>query len=99
RYAAQELLRQPAKVHLLLLISDGRPNDFDGYGGRYGIEDTRRALIESRQKGIATFALTIDAEARDYMPYMFGRGHYVMIEDVSALAVKLAGIYRRLTVT
>lgn len=99
RYATQELLRQPAKVHLLLLISDGRPNDFDGYGGRYGIEDTRRSLIEGRQKGVATFALTIDAEARDYMPYMFGRGHYVMIEDISTLAVKLSGIYRRLTVT
>lgn len=97
RQTTQALIRQPARLRLLLLISDGRPNDFDGYGGRYGIEDTRRALIEARQKGVATFALTIDAEARDYMPYMFGRGHYVVVEDVPTLAVKLADIYRRLT--
>jgi nitric oxide reductase NorD protein len=98
RHVATILARQPARLRLLMLISDGRPNDFDGYGGRYGIEDTRRALLEARQRGLATFALTIDAEARDYMPYMFGPYHYVVIEDVSALALKLAEVYRRLTV-
>ncbi|HET7034479.1 MAG TPA: hypothetical protein VFI42_02250, partial [Thermomicrobiaceae bacterium] len=85
-------------LRLLLLVSDGRPNDFDGYGGRYGIEDTRRALLEARRQGIATFALTIDAAARDYMPYMFGRNHYVVVENAPALATRLADIYRRLTV-
>lgn len=98
RHVGGILARQPARVRLLMLISDGRPNDFDGYGGRYGIEDTRRALLEARQRGLATFALTIDAEARDYMPYMFGPYHYVVVEDVPALAVKLAEVYRRLTV-
>ncbi|HUZ02261.1 MAG TPA: hypothetical protein VMU89_18085 [Thermomicrobiaceae bacterium] len=97
RHATLALTRQPARLRLLLLISDGRPNDFDGYGGRYGIEDTRRALIEARQKGVATFALTIDAEARDYMPHMFGRSQYVVVEDAPALATKLADVYRRLT--
>ncbi len=98
RHATQALLRQPARVRLLLLLSDGRPNDFDGYGGRYGIEDTRKALLDARQRGVATFALTIDAEARDYMPHMFGRNHYVVVEDVRALSFKLADMYRRLTV-
>lgn len=98
RYTTQALTQQPARVRLLLLISDGRPNDFDGYGGRYGIEDTRRALREARQQGVVTFALTIDAEARDYMPYMFGPTQYVVVEDAPALAVKLADVYRRLTV-
>src|SRR5690606_6815108 len=97
RYTTRALIQQPARVRLLLLISDGRPNDFDGYGGRYGIEDTRRALIEARQQGVATFALTIHAEARDYMPHMFGGGHYVVVEDVPALALRLAEVYRRLT--
>ena len=98
RHVAHMLRQQPARVRLLLLVSDGRPNDFDGYAGRYGIEDTRKALVDARQHGVATFALTIDAEARDYMPYMFGRNHYVVIEDVRTLAIKLADIYRRLTV-
>ncbi|HEX5370181.1 MAG TPA: hypothetical protein VFY10_12270 [Dehalococcoidia bacterium] len=98
RHVAHVLRQQPARVRLLLLVSDGRPNDFDGYAGRYGIEDTRKALVDARQHGVSTFALTIDAEARDYMPYMFGRSHYVVVEDVRSLAVKLADIYRRLTV-
>ncbi len=98
RHVTQALIQQPARVRLLLMISDGRPNDFDGYGGRYGIEDTRKALLDARQKGVATFALTIDAEARDYMPYMFGRSHYVVVEDIRDLSIKLADIYRRLTV-
>ena len=98
RHVAHALRQQPARVRLLLLVSDGRPNDFDGYAGRYGIEDTRKALLDARQHGVATFALTIDAEARDYMPYMFGRNHYVVIEEIRTLAIKLADIYRRLTV-
>ncbi len=98
RHAAHNLSLQSARVRILMLLSDGRPNDFDGYGGRYGVEDTRRALIEARQAGISTFALTIDSEARDYMPYMFGLGHYLVIEDTPALATKLSDVYRRLTV-
>jgi nitric oxide reductase NorD protein len=98
RHTARNLVHQAARVRILMLISDGRPNDFDGYGGRYGIEDTRKALIEARQMGVSTFAVTIDAEARDYMPYMFGPGHYIVVEDTPALATKLSDIYRRLTV-
>jgi len=97
RHTTVLLARQPARVRLLLLISDGRPNDFDGYGGRYGIEDTRRALLEARQRGIATFAVTIDAQAREYMPYMFGPYHYVVVRDIHALCTKLTELYRHLT--
>jgi nitric oxide reductase NorD protein len=98
RHAVHNLSLQSARVRILMLLSDGRPNDFDGYGGRYGVEDTRKALIEARQAGVSTFALTIDAEARDYMPYMFGLGHYMVIEDTPALATRLTEVYRRLTV-
>ena len=78
------------------MISGGRPNDFDGYG----IEDTRRALLDARQKGVVTFALTIDAEGRDYLSdrCMFGRSYYVVVEDIGARSLKLAGVYRWRTV-
>jgi hypothetical protein len=98
RHAVHNLTMQSARVRILMFLSDGRPNDFDGYGGRYGLEDTRKALIEARQSGVSTFALTIDGEARDYMPYMFGLGHYMVIEDTPALATRLSDVYRRLTV-
>jgi nitric oxide reductase NorD protein len=87
-----------AKVRLLMLLSDGRPNDFDAYGGEYGVEDTRKALLEARGRGVRTFCLTIDAEARDYMPRLFGAGNYVTLARVEALPRTLPDLYRRLTV-
>ena len=88
----------PARVKLLMILSDGRPNDFDAYGGEYGIADTRKALLEARGHGIRTFCLTIDAEAREYMPRLFGPNNYVTLADVTSLPRKLPDLYRRLTV-
>lgn len=98
RHTTTLLQGVPARVKLLMLLSDGRPNDFDAYGGEYGVEDTRKALLEARGRGIRTFCLTIDAEARDYMPRLFGRENYVTLAQVAALPRKLPDLYRRLTV-
>ena len=88
-----------ARTKLLITLSDGKPDDYsDEYRGEYGIEDTRQALIESHQAGIKPFCITIDREARDYLPHMYGAVSWTLIDDVSRLPVKLAEIYRRLTV-
>src|SRR6185436_2228359 len=44
-----------ARQRLLLLLSDGKPNDVDEYGGPYGIEDTRQAVAEARLQGLVPF--------------------------------------------
>lgn len=98
RHAATLLRAVPARVRLLMLFSDGRPNDFDAYGGEYGIADTRKALLEARGHGLRTFCLTIDAEAREYMPRLFGPDNYVTLANVATLPRKLPDLYRRLTV-
>ena len=98
RHTTTLLQAIPARVKLLMLLSDGRPNDFDAYGGEYGIEDTRKALLEARGRGIRTFCLTIDAEAREYMPRLFGPDNYVTLANVATLPKKLPDLYRRLTV-
>lgn len=98
RHTTTLLQAIPARVKLLMLLSDGRPNDFDAYGGEYGIEDTRKALLEARGRGIRTFCLTIDAEAREYMPRLFGPDNYVTLANVATLPRKLPDLYRRLTV-
>jgi nitric oxide reductase activation protein len=64
----------------------------------YGTEDTRQALLDARQRGLATFAVTIDAEARDYVSYLFGPYQYVVVADAPALSIKLPDVYRHLTV-
>jgi len=86
-----------AKTKILITLSDGKPEDYDGYRGEYGIEDTRVALLESRQQGVHPFCITIDKEGRDYLKTMYGNASYVVIDDVQQLPLKVADIYRHIT--
>ncbi|NUB12621.1 VWA domain-containing protein, partial [Azospirillum brasilense] len=95
RHAAARLAERPNRHRLLILLSDGKPNDVDHYEGRYGIEDTRVAIQEARRQGIALFGITVDAEARDYFPYLFGRGGYAIFPQVTHLTKALPALYRQ----
>jgi len=86
-----------ARTKLLITLSDGKPDDYDTYRGAYGIEDTRMALIEAKRSGIHPFCITIDTEARDYLPHMYGAVNYAVIDEVRKLPLKVSDIYRRLT--
>ncbi len=98
RHLTELLAATDARTKLLVTLSDGKPDDyFDGYRGAYGIEDTRQALFEARRNGIHTFCVTIDQEAQDYLPHMYGRSNFVLINEVRQLPLKVADIYRRLT--
>lgn len=97
RQASEMLSKQPASQQLLLLLTDGKPNDLDLYDGRYGIEDTRMALIEARRKGLQPFCVTIDEKGGDYLPYMFGAENFVVIRKPSELPKELPLLYARLT--
>ena len=97
RHLSKLLNEVEARTKLLITLSDGKPDDFDGYRGDYGIEDTRQALIEAKQQGIHPFCITIDEEARDYLPHMYGAVNYTVIDNVAKLPLKVSDIYRRLT--
>ena len=87
-----------ARTKLLITLSDGKPDDYsDNYRGEYGIEDTRQALIEAQRRGIHSFCITIDREAREYLPHMYGAVNYTVIEDAARLPLKVADVYRRIT--
>ncbi len=97
RYGSKLLKDEPASRRMLLLLTDGKPNDLDKYEGRYGIEDTRHAIHEARQLGLQPFCVTIDNRANDYLPYLFGSGGYVVIHKPSQLPKELPLLYARLT--
>ncbi|HPF58596.1 MAG TPA: VWA domain-containing protein [Candidatus Competibacteraceae bacterium] len=97
RYATMVLGRQTAARRLLLLLTDGKPNDLDHYEGRYGIEDTRMALLEACRQSLQPFCVTIDQEANDYLPYLFGRGGFILIRHPEDLPRQLLLLYTRLT--
>lgn len=97
RHASQLLAKQRATQRLLLILTDGKPNDLDQYEGRYGIEDTRMALTEARQMGLRPFCVTIDEKAGSYLPHLFGVGGYVVIRKPSELPKQLPLLYAQLT--
>lgn len=97
RQASTLLGKQAASRQLLLLLTDGKPNDLDQYEGRYGIEDTRHALHEAREAGYYPFCVTIDQQAGDYLPHLFGPGNYVVIRRPDELPRQLPLLYARLT--
>lgn len=97
RSATEILCRQKTRERLLLLITDGKPNDADHYEGRYGIEDTRKALISARQRGLRPFCITVDQEAHEYLPHIFGKGNFIIIRKPSELPTKLPLLYALIT--
>jgi nitric oxide reductase NorD protein len=97
RHLTELLATIDARTKLLITLSDGKPDDYDGYRGDYGIEDTRQALIEAKHTGIHPFCVTIDSQAHDYLPHMYGAVNYTVIDDVRKLPLRVSDIYRRLT--
>ncbi|GJD57702.1 nitric oxide reductase activation protein NorD [Methylobacterium dankookense] len=97
RHVAARLDARPHRKRLLLILTDGKPNDIDHYEGRYGIEDTRMAIREAREAGIRVFGVTVDEQAHDYFPYIFGRGAYAIFPNISRMPVALPAIYRQIT--
>lgn len=96
RHVSKELSARGASRRLLLIVTDGKPNDLDHYEGRHGIEDTRKAVMEARMAGHAVFAITIDRKALNYIPHIFGRSGYAIVARPSRLAEALPQIYRHL---
>ena len=101
RHTIRKLERQDASRKVMLLISDGFPQDTD-YGPdrddrEYGIHDTAQALREAEKARIRTFCVTIDRAGHDYLRKMCPEGHYLIIDEVESLPVELGKVYRQLT--
>jgi len=97
RHLTRLLGEVETRTKLLITLSDGRPDDQDGYRGTYGIEDTRQALLEARYQGIHPYCITIDDEALEYLPHMYGPVSFTLINQVERLPFKVSDIYRRIT--
>lgn len=97
RQATNILVEQRSSQKLLLILTDGKPNDIDHYEGRFGIEDTHQAIQEAHRLGIKPFCITIDQEAQEYLPYLFGSDGYTVILRPEQLPVRLPQLYHQLT--
>ena len=99
RHGTQRLAERGERQRLLLILSDGKPNDLDHYEGRHGLEDTRHAVHEARQAGLTPFCVTIDREANAYLPRLFGAQGFSLVHRADQLARALTQVYLRLTLS
>ena len=101
RHAIRKLNDSGNALKVLLIISDGFPQDCD-YGPvrgdhEYGLHDTAKALAEAASKGIETFCVTVDRSGHDYLKRMCPQARYAVIEEVEDLPEALTKVYAALT--
>lgn len=99
RHSLEKLKDVACRVKLLVLLSDGFPQDMD-YGSdrrsiTYGIRDTMMALREADRAGVLTFCLTVDKAGHDYLREMCESSRYLVLEDVASLPTELPKVYQR----
>ena len=96
RHASAGLAEQGRRRRLLLVITDGKPNDLDHYEGRHGIEDSAMAVREARRAGQSVFGITVDRDGKSWFPRIFGQGGFALIPHPDRLPEALPQIYRQL---
>jgi nitric oxide reductase NorD protein len=96
RHVSAGLAKRPRQRRLLLVLTDGKPNDTDHYEGRHAVEDSYMAVREARRKGQSVFGVTIDTKSQATFARVFGKGGFVVIPDPEKLVGALPHLYRHL---
>ena len=96
RHSGALLDKRDTKNKWVILISDGKPNDYDKYEGKYGINDVKQALRELNERQINSYALAIEAQAKYYLPHMFGQNHYQILTTTVELLQSLFTFYEKI---
>lgn len=96
RHSGALINSRDSKNKWIILISDGKPNDYDKYEGRYGINDVKQALRELNEHKIHSYALAIEAQAKFYLPQMFGVNHYQILTSPTELLQSIVKLYERI---
>lgn len=96
RHAGEKLKTRDSKNKWIILLSDGKPNDFDKYEGKYGIYDVKQAIRELQVNHIQSYALAIEAQAQYYFPLMFGENHYQILSHPKELIHSLVKLYNKI---
>lgn len=96
RHISAQLAEETATRKLLIVITDGKPNDLDHYEGTYGIEDSHMPVREARRQDQAVYGVVIDEDGQDWFARIFGRGGFTLMPNPARLLRALPDIYRTL---
>lgn len=96
RHAQDQLLNERAARKIVILITDGRPCDYDRYEGIYGIKDVKKAIEVGKQNGIQTHAFAVEKQAAECFPQMFTQHHYDILQSPDRLAQTMCKLFAKL---
>jgi len=96
RHSKSLISKRQMQNKWVILLSDGKPNDYDKYEGRYGVADVKQALREMHEYHINTYAIAIESSAKYYLPQMFGQNHYNILSHPDMLLNSLTTLYQRI---
>ena len=96
RHAGMLLQKRDARKKWLVLLSDGKPNDYDKYEGKYGIADVKQALRELNSNNVNAYAVAIEENAKYYLPQMFGKNHYNILSSPVEMLQSLTQLYEKI---
>ncbi|MEO9819652.1 MAG: VWA domain-containing protein [Paracoccaceae bacterium] len=97
RHVSAQLAKEPSSRKLLIVLTDGKPNDLDHYEGQHGIEDSHMAVREARAGQQSLHGIVIDEDGQDWFARIFGRGGFTLLPNPERLSRALPDIYRTLT--
>lgn len=90
RHATSLLKKSTHKKKLIVLLTDGKPTDVDGYEGAVGVSDVAQACREAELSGILHYALILDHKQKVHFSKMFK--HYRLLHDPKHLSEELFNI-------
>ena len=93
RHGAHMLGQSHAKRQVLVVLSDAKPTDYDGYEGRHGVMDVHQAIAECHAARITTFGLVLSGERSNRYATMFGRGRFAMLPSAEHSATALTQLF------
>lgn len=96
RHAQELLLNQGASRKIIILVTDGRPCDYDRYEGTYGIRDVRKAIETGKLHGLQTHAFAIEKQATETFPMMFSRDHFDVVQSPAQLTQRMSRLFSKL---
>lgn len=99
RHTAFRMEQLENRRKLVMVITDGKPQDSDGYTteGYYAQNDVHMACVEAKAKGINVFCISVGNNSLYEMDLMFPAKRYIIAKDVSELPRLLTANYIRLT--
>lgn len=96
RHSTRLLERRDAERKVIILVTDGRPCDYDRYEGTYGVHDVKKAIEEARLANVMTYAFAIDKQAREHFHQMFTPHHYNVVTNPTSLSMSMCNLFGRL---